>query len=264
LARDADVAIVVAGEWQNMIGEAASRSSLELPGRQLELLQAVVQTDTPVVLLVLNGRPLDLRWAAGNVPAILDIWYPGTQGGTAVANLVFGEVSPGGKLPFTWPRTVGQVPMVYSHTISHEPEKQQQRYWDEESTPLFPFGHGLSYASFDYGNLTMDREVITADETLAVTVDVTNTGERQADEVVQLYIHQRSGSASRPVRELKGFQRITLEAGESRTLQFRLGPPELRHWNAVQRGWIVDASTFDVWVGGDSTAQLSATFQVRA
>ena len=110
----------------------------------------------------------------------------------------------------------------------------------------------------------MDREVITADETLAVTVDVTNTGERQADEVVQLYIHQRSGSASRPVRELKGFQRITLEAGESRTLQFRLGPPELRHWNAVQRGWIVDASTFDVWVGGDSTAQLSATFQVRA
>jgi beta-glucosidase len=262
LARDADVAIVVAGEWQNMIGEAASRSSLELPGRQLELLQAVVQTDTPVVLLVLNGRPLDLRWAAGNVPAILDIWYPGTQGGTAVANLVFGEVSPGGKLPFTWPRTVGQVPMVYSHTISHEPEKQQQRYWDEESTPLFPFGHGLSYASFDYGNLTMDREVITADETLAVTVDVTNTGERQADEVVQLYIHQRSGSASRPVRELKGFQRITLEAGESRTLQFRLGPPELRHWNAVQRGWIVDASTFDVWAGGDSTAQLSATFKV--
>ena len=117
LARGADVAVVVAGEWQNMIGEMASRSSLELPGRQLELLQAVAATGTPVVLLVMNGRPLDLRWAAQNVPAILDIWYPGTQGGAAVANLLFGDVSPGGKLPFTWPRTVGQVPMIYSHTL---------------------------------------------------------------------------------------------------------------------------------------------------
>jgi beta-glucosidase len=263
LAQDADVAIMVGGEWQNMIGEAASRSSLELPGRQLELLQAVVETGTSVVLLVLNGRPLDLRWAAENVPAILDIWYPGTQGGTAVANVLFGEVAPGGKLPFTWPRTVGQVPMVYSNTISHEPEKQQQRYWDEESTPLFPFGHGLSYAGFAYGNLTVDRDVITSDETLAVGVDVTNTGTRQADEVVQLYIHQRYGLASRPVRELKGFQRITLEPGESRRPQFSLGPAELRYWSAALRDWIVDASTFDVWVGGDSTAQLSTTFEVR-
>jgi beta-glucosidase len=262
LARDADVAVVVAGEWQNMIGEAASRSSLELPGRQLELLQAVVETRTPVVLLVLNGRPLDLRWASGNVPAILDIWYPGTQGGTAVANLLFGEVSPGGKLPFTWPRTVGQVPMVYSHTISHEPEKQQQRYWDEASTPLFPFGYGLSYARFDYGNLTLDRDVIASDETLTVAVDVTNTGERRAAEVVQLYIHQRFGLASRPVRELKGFRRVTVGPGESRTVQFTLGPAELRYWSAAVRDWTIDASTFDVWVGGDSTAQLSTTFEV--
>ncbi len=262
LAREADVAVVVAGEWQNMIGEAASRSSLELPGRQLELLQAVVETRTPVVLLVLNGRALDLRWAAGNVPAILDIWYPGTQGGTAAANLLFGEVSPGGKLPFTWPRTVGQVPMVYSHTISHEPENQDRRYWDEESTPLFPFGYGLSYALFEYGNLTVDRDAIALDETLTVTVDITNTGERRADEVVQLYIHQRSGSASRPVRELKGFRRITVEPGESRTVQFSLGPAELRYWSAAVRDWTIDTSTFDLWVGGDSTAQLSTTFEV--
>ena len=157
LARGADVAVVVVGEWQNMIGEMASRSSLELPGRQLELLQAVVATGTPVVLLVMNGRPLDLRWAAANVPAILDIWYPGTQGGAAVANLLFGDVSPGGKLPFTWPRTVGQVPMIYSHTRSHEPENQARRYWDEASTPLFPFGHGLSYGRFAYRNLTVDQ-----------------------------------------------------------------------------------------------------------
>ena len=263
LARESDIAVVVAGEWQNMIGESASRSSLELPGRQLDLLQAVVEAGTPVVLLVMNGRPLDLRWAAQHVPAILDIWYPGTRGGSAVANLLFGDVSPAGRLPFTWPRTVGQLPMVYSYTRSHEPENQERRYWDEESTPLFPFGHGLSYASFDYSNLAVDRAAIGPDEALTVSVDVTNTGEREADEVVQLYIHQRYGSASRPVRELKGFQRISLGAGESRALQFTLGRVELSYWNAVARDWVLDASTFDIWVGGDSTAELSTTFQVN-
>jgi beta-glucosidase len=261
-ARGADVAVVVAGEWQHMIGEAASRSSLELPGRQLELLQAVVETGTPVVLLVMNGRPLDLRWAADHVPAILDIWYPGTMGGTAVANLLFGDVSPAGKLPFTWPRTVGQVPLVYSHTRSHEPHKQGQRYWDEESTPLFCFGHGLGYSRFAYGEPTVDRDTISPGEAVTVSVEVTNAGERDADEVVQLYIHQRHGSASRPVRELKGFERIALAAGESRTLRFALGEAQLRHWNAAARDWVIDASTFDVWVGGDSTADRSTTFEV--
>ncbi len=262
LARAADVAVVVAGEWQNMIGEAASRSSLELPGRQLELLQAVVATGTPVVLLVMNGRPLDLRWPAEHVSSILDIWYPGTQGGAAVANLLFGDVSPGGKLPFTWPRTVGQVPLVYAHTASHEPQNQARRYWDEDGTPLFPFGHGLSYGRFEYTDLILDQSSTTTDGTLQVSVDVTNTGSRQGDEVVQLYIHQRSGSASRPVRELKGFSRITLAAGESRTIQFQVGPNERRYWNAAVRDWVTDSSTFDLWVGGDSTAELTTTFQV--
>lgn len=262
LARGADVAVVVAGEWQNMIGEMASRSSLELPGRQLELLQAVVETGTPVVLLVMNGRPLDLRWPAEHVPAILDIWYPGTRGGEAAANLLFGDVSPGGKLPFSWPRTVGQVPMVYAHTRSHEPENQARRYWDEASTPLFPFGHGLSYGRFEYASLTVDEPASTASGTVTVSVDVTNVADREADEVVQLYIGQRHGSASRPVRELKGFRRVTLAAGESRRLQFGVGPNERRYWNAAVRDWVTDSSTFDVWVGGDSTAQLSANFEV--
>jgi beta-glucosidase len=252
LAGGADVAVVVAGEWQNMIGEAASRSSLELPGRQLELLQAVAATGTPVVLLVMNGRPLDLRWAAGHVPAILDIWYPGSQGGHAVANLLFGDVSPGGKLPFTWPRTVGQVPMIHSHTISHEPEKQHTRYWDEESTPLFPFGHGLSYSRFEYGELSAEDGV--------VSVQVTNAGDREADEVVQLYVHQRHGTASRPARELKGFERIALAAGESRTVRFALGPEQLRYWNAAKRDWVLDDSTFDIWVG-DRTATFEYLLQ---
>ncbi len=261
LARDADIAVVVAGEWQNMIGEMASRSSLELPGRQLELLRAVAATGTPVVLLVMNGRPLDLRWPAENVPAILDIWYPGTQGGTAVANLLFGDVSPGGKLPFTWPRTVGQVPMIYSHTRSHEPENQAKRYWDEASTPLYPFGYGLSYGRFDYTDLTVDVPSCPTDGTVTVSVQVTNTADRQADEVVQLYLHQRHGTASRPVRELKGFARVTLAAGQSRTLTFPLGPNERRYWNAAVRDWVLDASTFDVWVGGDCTAPLTTTFE---
>jgi len=260
LARDSDLAVLVLGEWQQMIGEAASRSSLELPGRQLELLQAVVATGTPVVLLLMNGRPLDLRWAAEHVPAILDIWYPGTQGGTAVADLLLGDVAPGGKLPFSWPRTVGQVPMIYSHTRSHEPENQAKRYWDEASTPLFPFGFGLSYAPFTYADLTLDRQELPAGESLTASVTVTNTGDRPGDEVVQLYLHQRYGRAARPVRELKGFRRVHLQPGESRTVDFTVGPDELRYWNAAVRDVVLDASTFDVWVGGDSTAELGATF----
>lgn len=260
LARDSDLAVVVLGEWQQMIGEAASRSSLELPGRQLELLQAVVATGTPVVLLVMNGRPLDLRWAAARVPAILDIWYPGSRGGTAVANLLLGDVSPGGKLPFSWPRAVGQIPITYAHTTSHEPENQQRRYWDEESTPLYPFGFGLSYARFDYSSLVLDRDVLAAGDSLTASVEVTNVGDRAADEVVQLYLHQRHGSASRPVRELKGFQRVPLLPGETRTVQFRIGPAELRYWNAGARDFTLDASTFDLWVGGDSAAGLGTIF----
>jgi beta-glucosidase len=210
----------------------------------------------------MNGRPLDLRWAAEHVPAILDIWYPGTQGGAAVANLIFGDAVPGGKLPFTWPRTVGQVPMIYGHTTSHEPEKQDRRYWDEASTPLFPFGYGLSYATFSYHHLTLDRHRIVAGESLTVSVEVTNTAARAGDEVVQLYIHQRHGKAARPVRELKGFRRMTLAPGEARTVAFALGPAELRYWHPLERDWVIDAATFDVWVGGDATAALGATFEV--
>ncbi len=261
LARGSDVAVVVVGEWQNMVGEAASRSSLELPGRQLELLQAVAETGTPVVLLVMNGRPLDLRWAAERVPAILDIWYPGTQGGAAVANLLFGDAVPGGKLPFTWPRTVGQVPMIYGRTTSHEPEAQDRRYWDEASTPLFPFGYGRSYGTFSYGGLALDRDRIAAGETLTVSVEVTNTGELAGDEVVQLYVHQRHGRAARPARELKGFRRVALDAEETRTIAFSLGPDELRYWHALERDWVIDAATFDVWVGGDARAALGTTFE---
>ena len=213
------------------------------------------------VLLVMNGRPLDLRWAAENVPAILDIWYPGTQGGAAAANLLFGEVSPGGKLPFSWPRSVGQVPIIYSHTRSHEPDNQARRYWDEPSTPLFPFGYGLSYGQFTYSDLGVDQPSIPAEGTVTLSVQVTNSSDRAAAEVVQLYLRQRYGSASRPVRELKGFQRVTLPAHTSLGVQFTIGPDQRRYWSATARNWVLDSSTFDIWVGGSSTAELTTTFE---
>ncbi|WP_433605060.1 glycoside hydrolase family 3 N-terminal domain-containing protein [Dactylosporangium sp. CA-139114] len=263
LAESSDVAIVVLGEHQNMIGEAASRSSLDLPGRQLELLRAVAATGTPTVLLLMNGRPLDLRWPAEHVPAIMDIWYPGSQGGNAVADLLFGAASPGGKLPFTWPRTVGQVPIHYGHTRSHEPQNQGRRYWDEASTPLFPFGHGLSYGRFAYENLFVSADTVAPDAEVTVSVDVTNTGARPAPEVVQLYLHQRHGRASRPVRELKGFSRVELAPGETRRVAFTIGPQQRRYWHAAVRDWVLDTTTFDVWVGGSSAAELATTFEVR-
>lgn len=258
LARGAEVAVVVIGQSQNMIGEKASTSTLDLPGRQLELLQSVVATGTPTVALVMSGRPLDLRWAAEHVPSILQIWYPGTRGGDAVASVLFGDVAPGGKLPFTWPRTVGQVPMVYSHYRTFQPEEADQRYWDEESTPLFGFGHGLSYASFAYGQPSLEPDEIGRGETATVSVEVTNTSTVEADEVVQLYIHQRYGTSSRPIRELKGFQRVTLAAGETRTLSFELGPEQLRYWSAVPRDWVQDATEIDIWVGGSSAVTEAA------
>jgi beta-glucosidase len=263
LALSADVSVLVLGETQEMIGEQASRSSIALPEGQQRLLDAVVATGKPVVLLLMNGRPLDLR-GASKVPAILDIWYPGTQGGTAVANLLFGAASPGGKLPFSWLRDVGQVPTIYARQTSQAPDAAGKRYFDEESTPLFPFGFGLSYTTFAFDNLKLDRTTATTGDTVKVSVDVKNTGSRAGDEVVQLYMHQRYGSASRPVRELKGFERVTLGPGESKTVTFSLGPEERRYWSAATRGWVNEASKFDVWVGGDSNATLTAGFEVTA
>lgn len=262
LARGSEVAVVVVGQAQNMIGEKASTSTLDLPGRQLELLKAVVATGTPTVALVMSGRPLDLRWADEHVPAILQVWYPGSQGGAAVASALFGDVSPGGKLPFSWPRTVGQVPMVYSHYRTFQPEEAHQRYWGESSTPLFVFGHGLSYASFSYGQPRLEPAEIGVGASTTVSVDVTNSSLVAGDEVVQLYIHQRHGLSSRPLRELKGFERITLAAGETRTVTFELGEEQLRYWSAVSHDWVQDVTEIDIWVGGSSAVTAGAGVQL--
>lgn len=261
-ARDADLTLLVMGESQDMSGEMASRESLDLPGRQEQLLEAVVATGKPVVLILLNGRPLNITWAAAHVPAILEAWYPGTQAGNAIADLLFGKAVPGGKLPFTWPRDVGQVPLFYAHTLSHSPQKQGTRYWDEESTPLFPFGFGLSYATFQFSNLQVSKPQISRGESEEVAVDVENTSDIPADEVVQLYIHQQYGSSSRPVRELKGFRRVSLRAHKKETVKFLLTKDDLTYWTSATKSWIQDASTFDMWAGADSTAALHSTFAV--
>jgi beta-glucosidase len=263
-AAEADVAIVVLGERQDMIGEGASRSGLTLPGDQRELLEAVAATGTPVVLVLMSGRPLELRGAAETVPAVLQAWYPGTRGGAAVARLLFGDVTPAGKLPFTWPRSAGQVPMHHAVTRSHAPQQQGRRYWDEESTPLFPFGYGLSYARFAYSGLCVEPAEVTADGSVTVTVELANTSDRDGTEVAQLYLHQRYGTSSRPLRQLKGFRRIELAAGATETVTFTVGPGERRYWSAATRDWVTDASTFDVWVGGDAAATLHAQFTVTA
>ena len=262
LAGSSDLTILVLGETHDMSGEAASRQSLDLPGREQELMEKVVAAGKPVVLVLVNGRPLNITWASLHVPAILESWYPGTEGGNAVARLLFGDVVPGGKLPFSWPRNVGQIPINYAHNTTQAPEDQAKRYWDVESTPLYPFGFGLSYSQFTFSDLRLSKTKINPDESLDVTVVVQNTGSRTADEVAQLYLHQRYGSSSRPVRELKGFERTELKPAERKTLRFKIGKDERTYWSAASRSWVVDASTFDVWVGPDSSASLHASFDV--
>jgi beta-glucosidase len=265
LARRSDVAVLALGELQNMSGEAASRATLDLPGRQEQLLEAVVATGKPVVLVLINGRPLDLTWASGHVPAILEAWYPGAQGGNAVADLLFGDANPGGKLPFSWPRSSGQIPIYYAHNLTQDPETRPgftSRYWDQLSSPLYPFGFGLSYSKFAFSNLSLSRPQVPLGQEFEASVDVENTGSRVGDEVVQLYIHQRAGSTSRPVRELKGFERVALAPGEKKTVRFTLDKRKLSFWSTPEKKWVQEPEAFDLWIGDDSTAALHTSFQV--
>jgi beta-glucosidase len=262
-AKNSDIVVMVLGENQDMSGEYASRSTLDLPERQLELLQAVAATGKPVVLVLMSGRPLDINWAAQNIPSILEVWYPGSNGGNAIADLLFGEANPGGKLPFSWVKNVGQIPFYYSHNLTQNPGEQEKRYWNEKVAPLYPFGYGLSYTTFAFSNLKVSSSEIKIGGTNEVTVDVKNTGNRTGDEVVQLYLHQQAGSTSRPIRELKGFERVALAPGETKTVRFKLSPNELRYWSAASRDWVQEAETFDVWIGSDSSASLHSSFKVN-
>lgn len=265
LAKRSDLAVLVLGEIALMSGESASRSSLALSGGQEELLESVVRIGKPVVLVLVNGRPLDISWAAEHVPAILETWYSGSQAGNGIADILFGDANPRGHLPVSWPRNSGELPLYYNHNLTQAPESAPgftSRYWDSLSTPLYPFGYGLSYTTFAYDHLTVNPSEAKVGATLDVSVEVRNTGHRAGEAVVQLYIHQRAGSASRPVRQLKGFKLVNLAEGASETLQFKLGPDELQFWSPATKKWVVEPEQFDVWVGGDSTATLHGEFHL--
>ena len=283
-AKHADLAILALGESANwMEGEASSRVHLGFTGAQQKLLEAVVATGKPVVLVVMAGRPLELKWAAEHVPAIVEAWSPGTEGGHAIADVLFGDVNPSGKLPASLPRAVGQEPLYYaqlptgrpagnvdlSHMPTDSPSKFLSRYVDEENTALFPFGWGLSYTRFGYSKPTVSRESVPLKEVLTsghapvvkVGVDVRNTGSVKGTEVVQMYIRNTSASVEQPVRELKGFARVELAPGESKHVEFPLGFDELNFYN-IEVKRTVEPTTYKIWLGGSSLATAETSLQI--
>ncbi len=262
IAKKADVAIVVAGENEGTIREGwaedhlGDRDSLDMPGAQTELVKSIVETGTPTVVFLVNGRPLSINYIAEHVPAILEGWYLGEQGGTAAANVLFGDVNPGGKLPVTFPRSVGQLPDYYDHKPS-----RNRSYEFVDNTPLFPFGYGLSYTTFKFDNLRVDPSTIGQGGTATVSVDVTNTGNREGDEVAQMYIHQRVASVTRPVMALRGFQRVNLKPGAKTTVTFALTPGSLSMFD-VNMHRVIEPGIFDVMVGPSSAATQSVPLVV--
>jgi len=263
-ARRAKVAILVLGERHDMSGEAASRATLGLPGVQQQLLEAVAATGTPVVLVLMNGRPLILEWAAEHVPSIVETWYLGVEAGNATAEVLFGDVNPSGRLPVTFPRDVGQIPLYYNHRNTGRPtsaEKFTSKYIDVPVSPRYPFGYGLSYTTFAYRDLKLSAARVGAADTVKITVTVANTGTREGTEVVQLYVHDEVGSVARPVRELKGFRRVTLKPGETRAVELRLAVRDLAFYGLDMRP-TVEAGTFRVFVGPNSAEGLEASFEV--
>ena len=264
-ARNADLVVAVFGEPQEHSGEAASRTRLRLGGRQEEVLQALIRTGKPVVLVLVSGRPLELGDLAERIPSVLMVWYPGTEGGTALADVIFGDVSPSGKLPVTYPRTIGQIPIYYNALPSGRPTLPGNRftlgYLDEEATPLFPFGWGMSYTDFTYSDTAVPRTRLTPDDTLEVQVDLTNAGSRPGQEVVQLYIRDPVASRSRPVRELKAFEKVPLAPGETRRVTLQV-PVENLGFHLEDGTYLVEAGEIQVFLGGDSLAKPVGTVTI--
>jgi beta-glucosidase len=263
-ARQAKVAILVLGERGDMSGEAASRTSLGLPGRQQQLLEAVAATGTPVVLVLMNGRPLILEWASDHVPAIVETWFLGVEAGNATADVLFGDVNPSGRLPVTFPRVLGQVSLYYNHRNTGRPpepnNKFSSKYIDIPVTPRYPFGFGLSYTTFSYANLKLSAPRARATDSITATVTLTNTGSREGTEVVQLYVRDEVASVSRPVRELKAFRRVTLKPGESRAVELRIALRVLWFYGLDMKP-VVEPGTFRVFVGPNSAEGLEASFE---
>ena len=256
-ARGADVVVLGLGERQGISGEGFDRTSLDLPGNQEQLLEAVVATGKPVILVLENGRPLTIPWAKEHVPAILEAWYPGEFGGQAIAETLFGDNDPAGRLTVSFPRNVGQLPDFYNADPS-----RKRKYVDDDGQALFPFGFGLSYTTFRYAHLLVQPPSAASHDAVRVSVEVTNAGEREGDEVAQLYLHQDTSSVETPQHSLEGFSRIHLKPHETKTVSFDVPQSELAVWNAEGR-WITEPGTFTVWVGGNSRAALTTNFTLK-
>jgi len=268
-ARKADVVVAAVGESAEMSGECASRSDISLPENQKELLEALLATGKPVVMVLFTGRPLTISWEKANVPAILNVWFAGTEAGNAIADVLLGKVNPSGKLSATFPQNVGQIPLYYNHKNTGRPlaegkwfSKFRSNYLDVSNDPLFPFGYGLSYTTFDYKNLKLSDSSLTANGQLKVSVEVTNSGNYDGAEVVQLYIRDLVGSVTRPVKELKGFQKIFLKKGETRNVEFTLTEKGLRFYNSELK-FVSEPGDFKVFVGTSSANTLEAGFVLK-
>lgn len=264
LANESDVIIAVVGENADMSGEASSRMDLNLPGRQEDLLKALHRTGKPVVVVLINGRPLTIPWAAENVSAIVEAWQLGIQSGNAIADVLFGDYNPSGKLVATFPYSVGQVPIYYNHTKTGRPAgkiKFTSKYIDGPHEPLYPFGFGLSYTTFKYENLAISSSEFTKDSKVNINVDVINTGERFGEEIVQLYISDVVASRVRPVKELKGFSKVYLQPGERKTVCLEIDIKELGFYNEEME-YVIEPGLFKVYVGPNSNEGLEGEFTV--
>jgi beta-glucosidase len=267
IATHADVVVMVMGDKAGLTdectsGEARDRAVLDLPGVQEELVRAIHATGKPIVLVLLTGRPVTLNWMADDIPAIVEAWFPSEEGGPAVADVLFGNVNPSGKLPITFPRAVGQVPIFYSHRPSGGKSMWKIDYVETSTQPLYPFGYGLSYTTFEYSNLRIQADNLTAGDVVTIQADVTNTGSRAGDDIIQLYTHTTRASVTRPIKELKGFQRVSLQAGETRTVTFEMNVNQLAYYGIDMR-YVLTPGQVEVMVGGSSQdLPLQGTFSI--
>jgi beta-glucosidase len=266
-AKQAQIAVLVVGDKAGLTdsctsGEARDRAILDLPGVQGDLVRAIHKTGTPIVLVLINGRPVTLNSIAEDVPSIIEAWFPSEEGANAVADVLFGDVNPGGKLPITFPRTVGQVPSFYGHRPSGGRSHWKEDYVETSVKPLYPFGFGLSYTHFQFSNMRIEKDKAQAGESVTVRVDVSNVGDRAGDEVVQLYIHQYVTQVTRPVKELKAFKRVTLQAGETQTVTLELAVNQLAFYDHALQ-YVVEPGTVEVMVGNSSQdIHCTDTFEI--
>lgn len=264
-AKESDVIIMAIGETEELNGEAHSRTSIDLPTIQKQLVREIHKTQKPVVVLLFAGRSLTINWVYENMPSILLAWHPGVQAGPGITDVLFGDYNPSGKLTITFPRNVGQIPLYYNYKNTGRPAKEKDRYTskyiDSPLTPLIPFGYGLSYTTFEYSNLKLDKKQLTIPGSLIITADIKNTGSRTGEEVVQLYIRDMVGSVTRPVKELKGFKKISLAPGQTKNVSFTLTTEDLKFYD-INMEYNVEPGDFKVWVGPSSAEGLEGSFEI--